>query len=177
MTAVGARHLEYVLDKPTMPQYFRDDLEIDDHVVVYRRAHWDKIGGRARATPGVEAKISPNFFSDYPEDAARKLGYEGPCMSVGLGSVLEELGLDPSVMLAGYDDREYGLTRTRVGDLRQLKRASGESCPQGIMASPTKAEPWHGVVFDLNYRPRKDPVRKAIARVSTWQIPLIVVDE
>src|SRR5436309_13369771 len=64
-----------------MPQYFRDDLEIDDHVVVYRRAHWDKIGGRARATPGVEAKISPNFFSDYPEDAARKLGYEGPCMS------------------------------------------------------------------------------------------------
>lgn len=155
-----------------MPHDFRDDREIGDEILVYRRADWDKIGGRARATAGVEARISGNFFSDYPEHKARELGYAGPCMSIGLGSVLSELGLPPDVMLELHHGL-HGLTVTRVGELRQLKRGTGEPCPQGIMASPTEAEPWHGVVFDLTCRPRKDPVRKAIARVSTWHVPLV----
>jgi len=92
-------------------------------------------------------------------------------MSIGLGSVLSELGLSPEVMLEQHPG--YGLTVTRVDELRQLKRGDGEPCPQGIMASPTEVEPWHGVVFDLTCRPRKDPVKKAIARVSTWQVPLV----
>lgn len=150
---------------------FRDDPAISDHVLVYRRVDWDKIGGRGRATPGVPAKISSNFFSDYPEQAARDLGYPGPCMSVGIGSVLMHLGVTPEAMLRAFP--EHGLTITSVGELRQLKRGNGEPCPQGIIASPTETEPWHGVVFDLTTRPRRDPVRKAIARASTWHIPLM----
>jgi len=148
-----------------------DDSSVSDDDVVYRRADWDKIGGRTRTAPGQTAKISPNFFTDYPKEAAELHGYPDPCMSVGLHSMIQRLGYGPEVMLEEFPD--YGLLMVHVGDLRQLMRGSGAPCAQGVLASPTEDEPWHGVVFDLESRPRRDPAKKAIAKVACWVIPLI----
>ena len=148
-----------------------DDPNVADTEILYRRASWEKIGGRGKTEPGQIAKIHHNFFSDYPKEAAERLGYSGPCMSVGLHSVIEQSGHRPEKMLENFP--EFGLLMITVGELRRLKRASGEPCPQGILASATLAEPWHGVVFDLESPPRRDPAKKAIAMAADWLVPLI----
>jgi hypothetical protein len=148
-----------------------DDDKVADSDLVYRRASWTKIGGRSKTPTGQVAKISANFFSDYPEAVAKEHGYDGPCMSIGLHSVLVSCGFEPSAMLEKFP--EFGLLVASVGDLRRLKKHDGESCPQGVLASRTDEEPWHGVVFDMADRPRRDPTRKAIAKVFSWEIPLV----
>lgn len=150
---------------------FVDDPALQDDVLLYRRVDWDKVGGRERAAHGQAARINANCFSDYPLEEAEQLGYPGPCMSVGVGSILIQQDVDPTVMLGNFPD--YGLTATRVGDLRRLQKADGAPCPQGIMLAPTATELWHGVVFDASTRPRKGAVKKAIVRVSAWTVPLV----
>ena len=150
---------------------FVDSGSIADDVLLYRRVDWDKVGGPNKTPHGREARLNSNCFTDYPAAKAMELGFPGPCMSVGLSTVLDELGLEPSAMLSGYPD--YGLAVVRAGDLRALKKGNGEDGPQGIMRSPTDAEPWHCIVFDVIERPRKEACKKAIARTATWCIPLI----
>lgn len=156
---------------PVLFAEFTDSLSIPDDALVYRRVDWDKIGGRSRVAVGEKARINGNCFSDYPEAKAAEFGYPGPCMSVGVSTVMIELGVEPEEMLQGFD--HYGLTETRVSDLRQLAKGNGDLCPQGIMLSPTKREPWHCVVFDVTERPRKNGCRNAIAKVSAWRVPLV----
>ncbi len=150
---------------------FVDDQSIPDDALLYRRVDWDKVGGRSRTLTGQEARINSNCFADYPAAKAMELGYPGPCMSVGLSTVMEELQVPPTIMLDGYEG--YGLTVTRVGDLRYLKKGNGDSGPQGVLKSPTEREPWHCVVFDVFERPRKEACKKAIAKVSLWQVALV----
>jgi hypothetical protein len=151
---------------------FEDDrANIPDEVILYRRVDWDKIGGRDRCPRGQSGKLNGNSFTDYPADKAWSMGYPGPCMSVGVGTVLESYGYEPIKLLEGFDN--YGLARIAAGELRKLTRINGDSCPQGIMLVPTKTEPWHGVVFDLLERPRIKPVCKVISQIALWEIPLI----
>lgn len=155
---------------PNYPE-FVDSSSIDDDAVVYRRVDWDKVGGRERATIGASPRLNGNCFTDFPEARATAVGYPGPCMSVGLSTILADLRLTPEAMLIGFDG--YGLASIRVGDLRQLKKGNGDPGPQGIMMSPTTTEPWHCVVFDLQERPRKEGCKKAIAKVAEWNVPLV----
>ncbi len=154
------------------PEAFIDEVEaVPDDLFVYRRVAWDSIGGRARCPAGESGSLSGNAFRDYPDAKARSLGYPGACMSVGLGATLQEHGFGPAKMLEGFAG--YGLARLRVGELRRLQRANGESSPQGIMRAPTPAEPWHCVVFEPVNSPRKRAVANAIADVAAWEIPLV----
>lgn len=149
---------------------FVDDVEgVPDDAVLYRRVDWDKVGGRDRCLPGAQASLTANCFRDYPDDRAVAMGYPGPCMSVAAGNLLPAEG--PSVLLAGYP--AYGLAAVTAGALRQLTRASGDPCPQGVMLAPTASEPWHAVVFDLTTDKRSDGVCKAIAAAARWELPLM----
>jgi hypothetical protein len=150
-----------------------NDAAVPNEAILYRRVDWDKIGGRDRCEPGEAGRLNGNCFTDYSREKALELGYSEPCMSVGISTVLKELGLTPDKMLEGYE--EYGLAQVSAAALRNLTRADGSPCPQGIMLVETEEEPWHGVVFDLTNRPRKTSVCKAIARVATWTIPLLKV--
>jgi hypothetical protein len=151
---------------------FVDDPDgIPDEAILYRRVDWDKIGGIARAVSGVEPSLNGNCFSDYPESEAGNLGFPGPCMSVGVSMVLDQLELPVGRLLQGFEG--YGLASMRAGDLRVLKRADGTPCPHGVMLAPTDSEPWHGIVFDETTRPRKGGVQKAVCRIAKWEIPLL----
>ena len=151
---------------------FADDPEaVPDEAFLYRRVDWDRIGGRAACPAGEVARLSGNAFSDYPNAVARSMGYPGACMSVGLGPLLLVAGVGPSQLIEGHEG--YGVARIRVGDLRRLTRSTGAPCPQGVMAWPTPAEPWHCVVFELADGERKKAVRAAIAQVAEWEIPLV----
>jgi hypothetical protein len=153
-------------------EVFEDDLVgVPDEAVLYRRVDWDKIGGKAKYPPGEIGKINSNCFTDYPAEKATDLGYPGPCMSVGVSTVLQDYEHEPSKMLEGFSD--YGLACVTAGDLRKLTRGDGEPRPQGIMLSPTDDEPWHGVVFDLIDLQRSNATRKAVARIAAWEIALI----
>jgi hypothetical protein len=148
-----------------------DPINVPDSAILYRRVDWDRIGGRDRAIIGTPPKLSANCFTDYPETKAREYGFDGPCMSVAISTVLIKLGYTPEKLLEKHP--EYGLAKILARDLRTLKKADGSDCPQGIMLAAIDDEPWHGVVFDLNERPRKSAVSKAIFRVADWEIPLI----
>jgi hypothetical protein len=151
---------------------FEDDrANIPDEVILYRRVDWDRIGGRDRCPHGQTGKLNGNSFTDYQADRALRMGYPGPCMSIGVGTVLTSYGYEPVKLLDELSD--YGLARIAAGDLRKLTRINGDPCPQGLMLVPTEAEPWHGIVFDLTERPRTKPVCKVIAQIATWEIPLI----
>lgn len=149
-----------------------DPIQIPDDALLLRRVDWDKAGGKTRVPVGERAKMTGNFFTDYPEGKALELGYPGACMSVGLLHEIERRGLDAArAMLQGFEG--YGLVAVRAGALRSLVRANGDPCPQGIMPAPTAQEPWHAVVFDLERRPRQKPATKRIAEVAEWVVPLV----
>ncbi len=151
---------------------FVDDLDqLPPDAILYRRVSWGVIGGERKCAPGAPASLSSNVFADYPEVKAREMRYPGPCMSVALSTVLADRGLGPAAVLVRYPG--YGLTRLRAWDLRDLRKADGTPCPQGLMLAPTPEEPWHCVVYDPIERPRKGAVQKAILRVATWEVPLV----
>ena len=152
---------------------FVDDQDgIPDDTVLYRRVSWDRIGGRQSCPSGEQARLSGNCFRDYPEDKAREMGYPGPCMSVGAETIFRQLGVDPRVMISGYEG--YGLAAVTAGDLRGLIRSSGAACPQGVMLRGTVEEPWHAVVFDLGGSGKRPAaVCDAISRQAYWVIPLV----
>jgi hypothetical protein len=148
-----------------------DEITVPDGVILYRRVDWDKIGGRTKCPSGATGTLNANCFTDYPLDRALALGYPDSCMSVGLGNVLQELGLPPEKMLEGYEG--MGLAEINASDLRKLSRFDGTPCPQGLMACPTDTEPWHGIVFDMTIRPRKKAICKMIAQLARWTVPLV----
>jgi hypothetical protein len=158
-----------------MPQALtelRDDpITVPDNAILYRRVVWSKIGGREKCPPGDVARLNGNCFTDWPEEEAAKAGFAGPCMSVGVSTVLESLGYEPDRLLDGYPG--CGLACVVAGVLRNLTRADGSPCPQGVMLAPTEREPWHGVVFDLSGGRRSGAARNAIAQTAKWSIPLI----
>jgi hypothetical protein len=153
---------------------FEDDVEaVPDEAILYRRIVWNKIGGRERCAVGATASLNDNCFTDWPADKALEEGFPGPCMSVGVSTVLASLGYTPDKMVENYP--ECGLACMSAGDLRNLTKMdkSQSPCPQGMMLAATDAEPWHGVVFDLAGGQRGAAARKAILRVARWVIPLV----
>lgn len=159
---------------PQRIEAFSDDpVAIPDDAILYRRVDWDRIGGRDKCPSGEKGTLNANCFRDYPDERSRVAGYPGPCMSVGISTVLDELGYSADKLLEGYEG--YGLAEITAGDIRRLVCADGSPCPQGIMPDPTEAEPWHGIIFDAAKRPRKTAACKAIARRARWTVPLVNV--
>jgi len=155
-----------------MPDSFVDHLhEVPDETVLYRRISWDLNRGRDSCPPGGTPSLNGNSFGDYSAERAQEYGYPSPCMSVGVDTILHGLGFEPMKVLEDFDG--YGLASIKAGDLRSLRRASGDACPQGIMLSPTEAEPWHAVVFNLAGGSRPASVKRAIALVASWVVPLV----
>jgi hypothetical protein len=157
--------------RETVVVFSDDENIIPSEAVLYRRVTWDKIGGRDRCPSGMAGTINANCFTDYPSERALELGYAGPCMSIGISTVLKSSGFTPDKMLEGYEG--YGLAQVTASEIRSLIRGDGSPCPQGIMLVETDMEPWHGIVFDLTDRPRKAGARKAMARVASWAVPLM----
>jgi hypothetical protein len=149
-----------------------DPAGIPNDVILYRRVRWDQIGGRDRCPKGEEAALIGNAFSDYPASKAHEYGLGGPCMSIGISTVLEGLRLGPDAMLIGKGP-DFGVAAISAGNLRSLKRKSAEPRPQGVMAAPTNDEPWHGVVFGGSQSPRNKTDKQAIADFANWVIPLV----
>lgn len=148
-----------------------DDVEgVPGDALLYRRIVWSKIGGRTHYVSGDTPSLNGNCFTDWPAAKALDEGFPGPCMSVGVSTVLDELGCTANEILAAYP--ECGLACVRAADLRGLTKADGAACPQGIMLAPTEKEPWHGVVFDMSGQ-RGSAAKAAIARVASWIVPLI----
>ena len=159
-----------------MPTNRFDDFEDDvvgvpNEAILYRRVDWDRVGGRDRCPQGASPKLNGNCFTDYALEKAVELGYPGPCMSVGVSTVLGARNCGPERMLERFPGN--GLAEVRAGDLRTLKRPDGAPCPQGIMLAATDDEPWHGVVFDLAVGLKSAATKNAIARLATWTIPLV----
>jgi hypothetical protein len=116
-----------------------DPVEVPDDSFILRRVSplWyieDRRAGR---------RVSSAAFSD-----------SGDAMSVGLTVVLDELGLDHSRAVDGFD--RYGLLRFPVSWVRSELKL-------GVVRSPTDDEPWHGDVYGA----KTDSVRKRFARNGT----------
>ena len=155
-----------------MPTLLIDDPNLLPEATVYRRVGWNHVGGVDRFEPGEKPSLSSNMFKDYPAARAEEYGFAGPCMSVGLGYLIEEHGKTPAEAMLGNPHQGYGLVACTVGDLRALQRLNGDACPQGIMPAPTDHEPWHAVVFDVTGK-RAESVSAAIAKIACWIVPLI----
>lgn len=150
---------------------FVDQAEILNDDVVYRRVSWQHLGGKERNEIGAVVALSPNVFRDQSVEEAQRRGLPGPCMSVGLRSILLANQKGPNYLLEGFPD--YGLAEVQVGELRRLRKADGSSVAQGLMLNPTVEEPWHVVVFDRTTGKKSAAVSKAITRVATWAVPLV----
>lgn len=149
-----------------------DDREaIPDDVVLYRRVDWDKIGGKGKYAPGEVGRLNKNCFTDQGAEVAAEHGLPGPCMSVAAGNHLPD-DYPPERLLDSWPG--YGLASFTARDVRNLSRADGSPCPQGVMLAPTEAEPWHAVVFDLADpdAKRSGGACRAIAERAEWVVPL-----
>jgi hypothetical protein len=116
-----------------------DDPTIGDETILYRRALWGQIGGRDKVSPGTIPPISKNFFLDRPAAVAKDYGLAGACMSVGLASVIHELGLDARATLG--PELLGGATRSlvlRVSWLHQCQESRGTAW---FSISPTRNVP------------------------------------
>ncbi len=80
-------------------------------------------------------------------------------MSIGLGTVLTQLGVSPMKMLDGFD-ATYGLAVLRAGAVREKH--------QGIFSRPTAEEPWHGVVFCTDPSIKKKTLHSMLAEIAKW---------
>lgn len=148
-----------------------DQPNISDDDVVCRRVGWVDLGGASKFSPGATPELIGNAFQDSSADKAAALGYPRACMSVALLSALVSNGQAPEIELVEHPD--CGLAAVRVGDLRALKRKSGEPCPQGVMLAPREVTAWHAVVFTMDCTRRSAGVKEAIARVASWYVPLV----
>jgi hypothetical protein len=151
-----------------------DPIGVPDGEVLLRRVAFDSIGGNRPAMNGQVAELSENAFRDYSSEKAAEMGFDGPCMSIGILSVLISEGRTAADWRDDWG-KSYGIARFTAGQVRQLVLvdAAKTPCPQGVMASPTDAEPWHGVVFDLSGVRRKASVCKRIKVCAEWEVPLI----
>lgn len=149
-------------------QLVDDPEHVPDETLLYRRIGWNHLGGKDKCPRGQEATPSGNAFRDWKLADAQAAGFAGPCMSVGVGTLLQ----DPvQQMLSNWQG--YGLAAVEAGALRRLMRRNGTPEPQGIMLSPTDNEPWHGVVFCSNGSKKGDAVSIAISDAAFWVVPLL----
>ena len=119
-----------------------DDPDIPHDEILYRRVTSHQVKWRN----GSLERVGKNAFDD---------SSDGTHCSIHLGSKLDENGLTPESLLAGYEDR-CGLARFTAGDAR--------GCGFGVLYSPELPhEPAHGSLTGdkTPSKPRKDLAKKA----------------
>ncbi len=139
---------------------FTDDPGIPAEEILYRRVPVQWIDWDAEQNG---PRIKRAAFQDYPAERAADLNLPGPCMSVGLSSILDEHGVDPADLLTDWGRESYGLASVRAADVRLNN-------DQGIMPWPTQAEPWHGVVFSKKGPKRTGSMQSQLARAAVWVV-------
>lgn len=137
---------------------YKDDPTIGPDELIYRLiktsfAVWKELNDEGYP------RLSKQGFQDYPESGLEAVGVPARAMSVGLGSALEELGLDPSVMMALWGE-DYGLAVLTASDVR--------ACGQGIVRWPTTREPWHAMVFSLEGPQKNKAAQSNLAAAASW---------
>jgi hypothetical protein len=146
------------MEPPPYESLFRDDPEILDDDVLYRRISdmwidWSTLDDLDRP------RIRRAAFQDFSKAEANRRGLPRACMSVAVRSVLSEHGQDPIDLLQGWGEA-YGLASISVREVRARE--------QGAMMSPTPEEPWHGVVFSKVGPKRTGAMEKGLAGVAQW---------
>jgi hypothetical protein len=102
-------------------------------------------------------RINPAWYVD--DDEGRRVTSQafqdlGGSMSVALGVVLRELGLEPEIVVESYEG--FGLMSLSVGFVRSLSL--------GVVREPTEVEPWHGAVHGTKSR----SIRSKLAQHGQW---------
>jgi len=131
---------------------------IPDDALLYRRAIPRFIDWSVLDETGAP-RLTSGCFQYLSEEEARKRGYSGPAMSIGLGPVLADLGHSPMEMLEGFEPT-YGLAVLRAGAVREKH--------QGIFARPTPQEPWHGVIFCSDDSIKRKTLHSMLAEIAKW---------
>jgi hypothetical protein len=148
---------------------YEDNTEaIPDGGIVYRRVTPDNIdwshttdGSTRDKGADLPPRLKSGACQDYGEVKAAELGYPGPAMSVASAAKLEESGLGPEQLVAGYG-ASYGVVAFTAADLRVEQ--------QGIMLWPTEKEPWHSIVFSMVQKKKSGGVQSRLAAVAAWVI-------
>ena len=144
---------------------FSDSAEIRDDDVL-----WRAVSPRS-AHPSDATQITGQFFQDYSDEAARDMGFPGPCMSVGIFRLLEASSGSPEPDFLKRFDETYGIVSILAGELRHLILPGMDPCPQGVMLAP-EPDPWHAVVWNCGGCKRSKPASRAIARLARWVKPI-----
>lgn len=148
-----------------MPPFLDDLTQIPDASVLYRLV---VVQAGADRDP---TRLSNGDFQYQREDKARELGYEGPCLSVGVAHAMQAAGETLDVMFRHREPREgelIGFARLRAGQVRQLIGADESPLPHGLMFGPGDYV-GHAVIFPLS-QPRKTPTQKALCRAAEWAV-------
>jgi len=102
-------------------------------------------------------RINPAWYVDDGEGhrvTSQAFQDLGGSMSVALGVVLIELGLEPETVVETHEG--FGLMSLSVNFVRSLGL--------GVVREPTEAEPWHGAVHGTKSR----SIRLKLAQHAQW---------
>lgn len=144
---------------PGQDPAFVDQDDISDDELLYRRIppqwiDWETLDDEGRP------RMMRAAFQDYKTEKAREMGLPGPCMSIGLHSILIAHRGEPLDLLERWG-MHYGIASLPAGAVR----ANGD---QGVMRWPTPEEPWHGVVFTKVGSKRTGGMENTLARAASW---------
>jgi hypothetical protein len=154
------------MQPPPYVSPFNDDTAgVPDGSKIYRLIRPDWVDWKDTTQRGGGPHIRKNAFQDYSEEDSLALGYEGPCMSIAVGKLLDGLGHDPATLpsLTGWDT--YGVAILDVQEVRAVKSGA-----QGIQARPEPKMPWHGIVFGLTRAKKNPPIQRELAAIAEWVV-------
>jgi hypothetical protein len=144
---------------------FTDQLDaIPNEARLYRLILPQWVDWDSPAVNGPGPRFKRLAFQDYRKEDAERLGYEGPCLSVALGRILDELALDPNNLPALHAVPEtYGVAWFTAEAARKL--AAGA---QGLMLRPEPNLPWHTIVFCMAKDKKSEAMQKGLAAAAHW---------
>ena len=113
---------------------------------------------------GTVVRVQTNAFRDQSPERAIRMGYPAVAVSVFLGSVMDEMGIEPADLI--QDPRwqgGYGVASITA----EQARSEG----QGIRRDPQPGSPAHGLVFAKHGSKKTMGQSKALARHALVVLP------
>ena len=139
---------------------FVDDPTILDSEVLYRMVNAQTV----RWQDGAAIRVQTNAFRDQSPQRAVSMGYRAVAVSVFLGSVMSENGIEPAHLI--QDPRWQGGYGVASITAEQVRNEG-----QGIVRDPKPGSPAHGLVFTKSGPKKTMGQSKALARNSLLIIP------
>ena len=139
-------------------------VEIPNNCRLYRLILPSWVDWNAQQLDGSGPRLKRVGFQDYSPKEALAHGYEAPCLSVALDSVLEAHGVDPVTLPEVYGlPPTYGVAWLSAESARSLAQG-----PQGIMLRPEANKPWHAIVFCLHQPKKSGGMERGLAASAHW---------